>query len=296
MPRHSGGRRSTGAVCCPGCADKPTQAGAVFVISTNRRPVIGIPAAALERPSTPGAAYFQFNGNYPAALAASGALPVMIPLGLPEDALADLFDRLDGLCLAGGVDVDPAHYGEARHPALGSVDAPRDATELMLTRWALAADLPIFGICRGIQLLNVAAGGSLYQDLAAQMPSARQHDYNPADSPWERPVHAVRVVADSRLAALLGTDEVMTNSFHHQAVKEVAGEFVPVAWAPDGVVEGIEAPGHRFALGVQWHPEGMFTTDPLARELFASFVAACRDGNGAAEQQRRQQRNLTRKG
>ena len=248
------------------------------MISTNRRPVIGIPAAALERPPAPGAAYYQFNGNYPAALAASGALPVIIPLGLTEDSLTDLFDRLDGLCLAGGVDVDPAFYGEARHSALGKVDAARDVTELTLARWALAADLPLFGICRGIQLLNVAAGGSLYQDLAAQVPSARQHDYSHADSPWERPVHMVRVAEGSRLAALLGTGEVMTNSFHHQAVKQVAGAFVPVAWTPDGVVEGIEAPGHRFALGVQWHPEGMFTTDPLARELFAAFVEASRDG------------------
>jgi putative glutamine amidotransferase len=237
--------------------------------------VIGIPAAVLDRPSVPGAAYFQFNGNYPAALAASGALPVIIPLGLPDDALADLFDRLDGLCLAGGVDIDPAHYDEARHPALGNVDATRDATELTLARWALAADLPLFGICRGIQLLNVAGGGSLYQDLAAQMPAARQHDFSPADSPWERPVHAVRVAEGSRLAALLRTGEVMTNSFHHQAVKEVAAGFVPAAWAADGVVEGIEAPGQRFVLGVQWHPEGMFTTDPLARELFAAFVGAC---------------------
>ena len=250
------------------------------MISTNRRPLIGIPAAVHERPSAPGAAYYQFNGNYPAALAASGALPVVIPLGLPEDALADLFARLDGLCLAGGVDVDPAHFGEARHPALGHVDAPRDATELTLARWALAADLPIFGICRGIQLLNVAAGGSLYQDLAAQMPAAQRHNFDLADSPWERPVHAVRVAEDSRLAALVGTGEVMTNSFHHQAVKEVAAGFVPSAWTADGVVEGIEAPDHRFALGVQWHPEGMFATDPLARELFAAFVAACRDGNG----------------
>jgi putative glutamine amidotransferase len=231
--------------------------------SSNRHPLIGIPAAVHERPSAPGAAYFQFNGNYPAALAASGALPVIIPLGLPEDALADLFARLDGLCLAGGVDVDPAHFGEARHPALGHVDAPRDATELTLARWALAADLPTFGICRGIQLLNVAAGGSLYQDLPAQ-----------------HPVHAIRVAQDSRLAALLGTGEIMTNSFHHQAVKEVAAGFTASAWTSDGVVEGIEAPGHRFALGVQWHPEGMFTTDPLARELFAAFVAACRGADG----------------
>ena len=248
------------------------------MISTNRRPVIGIPAAALERPSAPGAAYFQFNGNYPASLAASGALPVIIPLDLTEDALTDLFDRLDGLCLAGGVDVDPALYGEARHSALGKVDAARDVTELTLARRALAADLPLFGICRGIQLLNVAAGGSLYQDLAAQVPTARQHDYSHSDSPWECPVHAVRVAEGSQLAALLGTGEIMTNSFHHQAVKEVAGAFVPVAWTSDGVVEGIEAPGHRFALGVQWHPEGMFATDPLARELFAAFVEASRDG------------------
>jgi putative glutamine amidotransferase len=248
------------------------------VLSTNRRPLIGIPAAVRERPSTPGTAYFQFNGNYPAALAASGALPVIIPLGLPEDALAELFARLDGLCLAGGVDVDPAHYGEARRPALGKVDAPRDAAELTLARWALAADLPLFGICRGIQLLNVAAGGSLYQDLATQIPAAQQHDYEHAASPWERPVHKVRVAEGSRLAEILGANEVMTNSFHHQAVKEVAAGFVPVAWtADDGIVEGIEAPGRRFALGVQWHPEGMFTTDPLARDLFAAFVAACRD-------------------
>ncbi len=247
--------------------------------------MIGIPAAVLERPSTPGAAYYQFNGNYPAALAASGALPVVIPLGLPEDALADLFARLDGLCLAGGVDVDPAHFGETRHSALGHVDAQRDATELTLARWALAADLPLFGICRGIQLLNVAAGGTLYQDLAAQMPAAQRHDFDHVDSPWERPVHAVRVAADSRLAALVGTGEVMTNSFHHQAVKEVAAGFVPCAWTADGVVEGIEALGRRFALGVQWHPEGMFATDPLARELFAAFVAACGDGNKATDQQ-----------
>jgi putative glutamine amidotransferase len=243
--------------------------------------MIGIPAAVLEPPSVSGAAYFLFNGNYPAALAASGALPVVMPLGLPDDALADLFHRLDGLCLAGGVDVDPAHYGEVRHPALGKIDALRDATELKLARWALAADLPLFGVCRGIQLLNVAAGGSLYQDLAAQAPTSRKHDYTTAESPWERPVHAVCVAEGSRLAGILETGEVMTNSFHHQAVKDVAGEFVPVAWASDGVVEGIEASGHRFAMGVQWHPEGMFTTDPLARKLFAAFVAACK-GNPSA--------------
>jgi putative glutamine amidotransferase len=238
--------------------------------------LIGIPAAVSERPSAPGAAYFHFSGSYPAALAAAGALPVIIPLCLPDDALTGLCAHLDGLCLAGGVDVDPAHYGEARHRGLGKVDALRDAVELKLARWALAADLPLFGICRGIQLLNVAAGGTLYQDLATQLPAAQQHDYEHTDSPWERPVHQVHIAEGSHLVASLGTDGVMTNSFHHQAVKEVAAGFVPVAWTADGVVEGIEAPGHRFALGVQWHPEGMFDTDPRARALFAAFVAACR--------------------
>ncbi len=245
--------------------------------STAYRPLIGIPAASLEPPSGPGARYFQFNGNYPAALAASGALPVVIPLGQPADALRAFFTRLDGVCLAGGVDVDPAEYGETPHPALGKVDVPRDASELTLARWALETDLPIFGICRGIQALNVAAGGSLYQDLPAQVPDALRHSHLLSETPWPQPVHPVHVAAGSRLAGILGVEELATNSFHHQSVKRPADGFIVTAWAPDGVIEGIEAPGRRFALGVQWHPEGMFNTDPLARRLFAAFVAAARD-------------------
>jgi putative glutamine amidotransferase len=242
----------------------------------SHRPLIGIPAASLEPSPAPPARYFQFNGNYPASLAASGALPVVIPLGLPEEALADIFAQLDGLCLSGGVDVAPAEYGEEPHPALGKVDAPRDRTELTLARWALAADLPILGICRGIQMLNVAAGGNLYQDLTAQLPGSLLHNYKVAETPWERPTHGVRLAAGSRLAGILDAGGLMVNSFHHQAVKRPADGFDAVAWAEDGVVEAIEAPGRRFALGVQWHPEGMFQTDPLARKLFAAFVEAVR--------------------
>jgi putative glutamine amidotransferase len=242
----------------------------------SHRPLIGIPAASLEPSPAPPARYFQFNGNYPASLAASGALPVVIPLGLPEEALADIFAQLDGLCLSGGVDVAPAEYGEEPHPALGKVDAPRDRTELTLARWALAADLPILGICRGIQMLNVAAGGNLYQDLTAQLPGSLLHNYKVAETPWERPTHGVRLAAGSRLAGVLDAGGLMVNSFHHQAVKRPADGFDAVAWAEDGVVEAIEAPGRRFALGVQWHPEGMFQTDPLARKLFAAFVEAVR--------------------
>lgn len=238
------------------------------------RPLIGIPAASLEPAPNPGALYFQFSGNYPAALAASGALPVIIPLGLPEEILRELFERLDGLLLAGGVDVAPEEYGETPHPKLGNVDRSRDVTELTVARWALAADLPILGICRGIQSLNVAAGGSLYQDLAAQFPNASHHAYRPSESSWEKPTHRVDVAAGSRLAAVLETERLAVNSFHHQAVKQPAPGFIPTARAEDGVIEGIEDPARHFVVGVQWHPEGMFQMDPLARQLFAAFVEA----------------------
>lgn len=243
-------------------------------MTQNQRPLIGIPAATYTDQEYVATPTNRFNGNYPAALAACGALPLVIPLNLPQEILHDIFQRLDGLCLPGGVDVDPAHYGEAHHPNLGQVDAARDATELTLARWALAADLPILGICRGIQLLNVAAGGSLYQHIPAQLPEAARHDYKLGESAWERPTHRVRVQEGSVLAQALGAAAVQTNSFHHQALHRVAESFQAVAWADDGVVEGVEAPARRFVLAVQWHPEGMFSTDPYARRLFQAFVAA----------------------
>lgn len=246
-------------------------------MTQNRRPLIGIPAATHTDQEYVATPTQRFNGHYPTALAACGALPLIIPLNLPEEILYDSFQRLDGLCLAGGVDVDPAYYDEARHPGLGQVDAARDTAELALTRWALAADLPILGICRGIQLLNVAAGGSLYQHIPAQLPQAGRHDFKLAESTWERPTHRVRVQPGSRLARVLDADELPTNSFHHQAVKRVADGFQAVAWAiADGVIEGIEHPARRFALAVQWHPEGMFRSDPHARRIFEAFVKAAR--------------------
>lgn len=245
-------------------------------MSSRSWPLVGIPSASLEPAPTPGAAFYCFNGNYSAALAASGAAPVAIPLNLPEDAIWAIFERLDGLCLSGGVDVGPTHYGEVPEPGLGRVDAARDDTELKVARWALEKDLPVIGICRGIQLLNVAAGGSLYQDLPSQFSEAHVHDYTPGESPWERPTHSVRIADDSALSQILGTRELAINSFHHQAVKQAAPGFRAVAWAEDGVVEGIEDPERRFALGIQWHPEGMFRTDPGARRIFAAFVEAAR--------------------
>jgi putative glutamine amidotransferase len=243
------------------------------VISSH--PLIGIPAATYADRKDSATPAYRFNGFYTDALAACGALPLVIPLNLPNGTLRAIFERLDGLCLSGGVDVDPAEYGEARRPDLGSVDRGRDETELALANWALEADLPVFGICRGIQLLNVAAGGSLYQHIPGQVRGALRHDYTHANSPWEQPVHEVVIEPASLLAGIVNEPAIMTNSFHHQSVKEIAKEFRRVAHTEDGVVEAIEHPQKRFVLAVQWHPEGMFRSDPHARRLFEAFVAAC---------------------
>jgi putative glutamine amidotransferase len=241
----------------------------------SNRPLIGIPAGIQTTVEYGSALTFRFNGNYPAALSDAGAVPIAIPLRLPESILRDLYERLDGLCLAGGVDVAPQQYGEEPHPQLGEIDPDRDETEILLTRWALADDIPVLGICRGIQLLNVAAGGTLYQDLSTQRPELARHQYRPAESAWEITTHDVVVAAGSTLAQSLGTESAAlpVNSFHHQAVKDVAPEFQAVAWS-GLLVEAIESPNRRFCLGVQWHPEGMYLTDPIARKLFAAFVAS----------------------
>jgi putative glutamine amidotransferase len=243
-----------------------------------RRPLIGIPCGRLRGRPEPGwpARVDCVTDQDTHALVAAGGAPIAIPLDLPEDALHSIFGLLNGLCLTGGVDIDPVHYGESRHPALGRVDAPRDANELLIARWALAAGMPILGICRGIQLLNVAAHGSLYQDIAAQLPSAQRHSYSPDESPWDRASHCVRFTPDSQLARILGTVEVWTNSFHHQAVKEPAPGFAVSGRAEDGVVEGIEARSHPFAFGVQWHAECMYETHAASQRLFISFVSAAR--------------------
>ncbi len=244
--------------------------------SSAAAPLIGVPAASYVDQEYSATPTYRFNGHYPAALAECGALPLVIPLNLPEDTLRAIFERLDGLCLPGGVDVDPAEYGEARHPHLGSVDKPRDRTELTLARWALEANLPVLGICRGIQLLNVAAGGTLYQHLPDQVPGARRHNYHLQESAWDTPTHEVRVKPDSRLADLVGSANLSINSFHHQSLKAVAPGFEATAWAPDGVVEAIEHPEKPFVVGVQWHPEGMFRSDTYARRIFEAFVVACK--------------------
>ncbi|MBI3764611.1 MAG: gamma-glutamyl-gamma-aminobutyrate hydrolase family protein [Chloroflexi bacterium] len=208
------------------------------------------------------------------AIRRAGGLPVLVPLGLAEDELRDLHDRIDGLLLSGGGDVEPSEYGLDRIDDLREVDADRDRVELTLARWAVDAEKPLLGICRGAQTFNVALGGTLYRDIAIEHPGHTKHDFYPG-YPRNRLSHAIRIAEETRLARTLGTPIVQVNSLHHQAARDVAPSLTPAAHAPDGVIEALELPGHRFALGVQWHPEWL-TEMPEMRRLFEAFVRAAR--------------------
>lgn len=179
--------------------------------------------------------------------------------------------EIAGLLLAGGVDIDPSRYGEAPHPQLGEVDRERDELELALTREAVASGLPVLGICRGSQVLGVAFGGKLRQDLPSEL-GAQTHRAEGQEEAW----HRVWVQPGSRLHTILQLDSLEVNSFHHQANGTVGPGLQAVAWADDGVIEAVEGTGEGFVLGVEWHPERM-TECAANRRLFAAFVASARE-------------------
>ncbi len=213
--------------------------------------------------------------SIPLALEIAGGTPLLIPITDRESTLRTLYGRLDGLMLAGGVDIAPNYFGEEAHPQLGKVDAQRDWVELTMTPWALADGMPVLGICRGIQTLSVTAGGSLWQDIEAQVPDALEHRYFP-DYPFDRLSHTVQLEAGSRLAEILGREEFEVNSLHHQAVKEAGDGLRVTARAPDGMIEALEGNGPAWVVGVQWHPEWLLEKDPSMKQLFEAFVAACK--------------------
>ena len=243
-----------------------------------RRPIIGISTQTLHSidgiPEVLPESWVM-NQRYSRVVAAAGGLPVMIPLLDEEEALRGLYDRMDGLLIPGGVDLDPATYGESPLPTCARLDPARDRVELQFARWAIAEGKPLFGLCRGLQVVNVALGGTLYQDIAAQRSDAIKHDYFPtAGFSRDHLAHQVTVASGSRLDELVGSAPLQVNSMHHQAVKDLAPGLVPTAAAPDGVIEALEIPGDRFLLGVQWHPESLTDRDPRMHRLLAGFVHA----------------------
>jgi len=245
------------------------------------RPLIGITTQTLHAidgipPALPES--WVMNQRYIVATTIVGGVPWMVPLlDDDEDTLRAIYERLDGILIPGGVDMDPATFGEDRHPRLGAVDPARDRVELTLTRWAVEDRKPVLGLCRGIQVINVALGGTLYQDIADQVPAAIKHDYFPTAG-FERThlAHEVSVAQGTRLRAVMERTTFLVNSMHHQGIKTLAPELVPAATAPDGLIEAVESPSDHFLVGVQWHPEVFELADPHTRHLFHEFVTASR--------------------
>lgn len=217
---------------------------------------------------------FAVNHDYLDAVHRAGALPVVLPLIAETEAWDEMLRRVDGVLLSGGADVEPGLYGEEKLPVCGDVSAVRDAAELGLCRMAIERDVPLLCICRGLQVLNVALGGTLYQDIAAQFGGPLTHPRN--DTPRD-PVHGVRAAADSRLFQITGLEEFRVNSRHHQAIKVLGKGLKCSARAEDGLIEGAELPSRRFVVGVQWHPESLSDRYPEAQALFDAFVRACRE-------------------
>jgi putative glutamine amidotransferase len=253
--------------------DNPRSGEAVV----SQRPVIGIATQTLE--AIPGKIPLAWvmGQKYVRALTGAGGIPWIIPLLQgDEDTLRHIYQLLDGVFLTGGVDVDPAQYGEPRCPACGPSDPARDWTELALVRWAKGDGKPVFGVCRGHQVINVACGGTLYQDVPGQCAEAIKHDYFPSPEGYTRDllVHSVRVAPESRLAGILGAELVRVNSMHHQGIRTLAPGLTPAALAPDGLVEGVEGRNGHFLVGVQWHPEELVDSHPEMHRLFQSFIAA----------------------
>lgn len=238
------------------------------------RPVIGIPARSVVDSSNG----FRYSGiplTYSSNVERAGGAPILIPLNLAEETLKAIYARIDGLLLAGGVDVHPKEFGEDIMPYCGEIDTSRDETELRVTRWALDDGRPIFGICRGVQMLNVAAGGSLYQDIPAQIETSLDHSYKPGD-PYNLRAHPLVLEPDSRVAQWLGASQLDVNSLHHQAVKNIAPGLRVIGRAPDGVIEAIESNNALFRVGVQFHPE-LLEDDTRMLNLFKAFVESARE-------------------
>lgn len=215
----------------------------------------------------------QMNMTYIQAVRKAGGIPVMLAPAEDHEELLRYLNMVDGVLLTGGGDIDPTLYGDVQDWQCGAISPIRDAFELKLCQMLLErANLPVFGVCRGFQVMNVGTGGDLYQDLQTTFPG--QTLAHRQKQPTRSPSHPVRISKGSMLAEILGSEESQVNSHHHQAVRTPGKRFIPVAVAPDGVIEAAEVPEHPFFLGVQWHPERLADPDGHSALLFKTFIDA----------------------
>lgn len=230
------------------------------------RPIVGI-TCSIDQEA------LKLNTSYYQALEKAGALPILIPILQRSEDLFQLADNLDGVLFSGGVDIDPRYYDEEPRPGLGQITPERDELEITLCKAFFERKKPIFGICRGIQLINVSLGGTLHQDIRTELKDVLKH-YQ--EAPAYAPTHVVFVERDSLLFSIVKMEKFLVNSFHHQAIKKVAPTLKVVARSSDGIIEAVESIDRdRFVLGVQWHPERMFEKYLEHFRLFERFVEEC---------------------
>ena len=210
---------------------------------------------------------FQIGGDYVAAVRAAGGTPLILPH--EENSIDEIINVIDGLLLSGGGDIDPCYIGAEPWPQSGSIDPLRDAFELTITSRAIAKGMPVFGICRGMQVMNVAAGGDICQDIYRGLPKAYKHSQ---DAPRWYPTHNIQIFENTLLKKIIGLDELRVNSYHHQSINRIAPGFRISAYSNDGIAEAIEGLGHEYTLGVQFHPENMFKRYPVVLNLFKFHV------------------------
>ena len=211
------------------------------------------------------------NYDYVKAISAAGAIPVILTYTESEEDTKAIINMVDGFCFTGGVDVDPARYNEEKHEKCGEVQPMRDALELLAVPHILSSGKPVMGICRGAQLINIALGGTLYQDIPTMIPDCLVHRQTETRYEYS---HSTRVLSDTPLAELLGEGEVRINSFHHQSIKDLGDGLVPMALDSDGVVEAVYYKGGSYMMLYQWHPECLCGRDEGEMRLFADFVKA----------------------
>ena len=232
-----------------------------------KRPVIGVvPLYDIQRDS------LWMIPGYLDGIAAAGGIPVVLPLTEEEQVLRQLANDVDGFLMTGGQDVSPALYGEERLDSCGETLPVRDGMESRIFQLCLERDVPVLGICRGIQLMNVLLGGTLYQDLPSQRPTQTEHHMSP---PYDRPVHQVEICKGTPLFDLIQTERMDVNSYHHQAVRDKAPALQTMAVSEDGLIEAVCLPERPFVWAVQWHPELSWRTDEKSRRIFEAFVGRC---------------------
>lgn len=238
------------------------------------KPIIGITTGEIINQTEPWASpIYGQKRTYSDAVVAAGGVPIFIPF-VPEDALQAIYSQLDGILFAGGNDISPKLYGEAQQPQTVDVSLERDRVETTLMKWTLADDKPLFAICRGFQLLNVQLGGSLYQDILTQRNDSSDHQLSTFKKDYTHIAHQLKLAPESRLATITASQTLAANTHHHQGIKVLGNGLQASAWAEDGIIEAIEHSEKIFTLGVQCHPESLYTFDKKWAATFRAFVKA----------------------